>query len=684
MLTGGPVQAVLTSALQGILANRTSGEASETSTVILETGNQSRGIKLLASVVRVSITGEDVSTSSLPPGLPLAKSLPQCALQSLTKSLNVTGAFGITSSRFVNMNPYGPASSVNEVLQPMGDVVSLTITDAKGQELSVRDLPQPIVLAVPLSSMGYTQELAEQSMMAGLFLECRFWNETLKVWSTDGCRTSSLGANGTLMCACTHLTAFSAFGLNQPRPPVVDSDVVQLGQMLLWDFLYCPPASALLSGEGLTRLKTGAWASTGSASIFYLYIILIVTMLVLAGALDYRNSEEFQRTWLAITHVRWFDMQSALQRGCLFLRSRRRMKFGFLRFIVEGHVALRLMVSKDTLQILEEAQRELPSLQLQQLANSIERRRFSLVETVVQASSRIDECRVAVLAAFTLEDLPEGDGPAGFTWACAILRRVCKLQLATFIAVHPFTFPIFLDLYTLTIHRVLLLSLQLLGSVWFSALYLHQSGHTLDSESFAVCATDTSIVQVQLAIPVALVSILVSSGVSQLLYQLVNARPRPDDETRRKYLDKSQMSLFYILGLGLCTFYLVFIASFLANISKTSADLWLLSVLCCVVGSTVVMPLIQALMFVPLAMLLLRWDAAARREIFEYQRPLQLVQWLPQQPPPEGNGKMTEVRTIMVKQAVDVLSSSSGPSAGFSANLPGQVGADFDAVLPGP
>jgi len=99
-----------------------------------------------------------------------------------------------------------------------GPTVSIKISQ-RGAELSVKDAPSPINISLAYQSpaagagqapcVGVPNPFSAAARACGTTVECKFWNETSRSWSTDGCATI-MGADGSVGCSCTHLTEFIA------------------------------------------------------------------------------------------------------------------------------------------------------------------------------------------------------------------------------------------------------------------------------------------------------------------------------------------------------------------------------------------------------------------------------------------------------------------------------------------
>lgn len=292
---------------------------------------------------------------------------------------------------------------------------------------------------------------------------------------------------------------------------------------------------------------------------------------------------------------------------------------------------------------------------------------FSLRARIIKASHNLELSRSVVLDSFTFRDLPLRGGVGCGKWTWTLLRRCSSLLFRTFVTVHPFLFPVAADLYTLTSQRALILAVQLLGSVFCSAIYFHQSGAALSAGTPEECMSDSLESRIKRAVPISIVSALVAAGPSQLLYYSVSARPRGAHEPHLRRKDQLITCLFYLTGLGLCTFYLLFVASFLANVNAPSANWWVLSAFLSLLSSTVLMPLGQAVLWASVSVLLLRRDPSLVTVL--YERPPAL-----ERASDRAEG-LPNHKVILVKPA------SASTSGGD--DLPGQVAhGSFLDVLP--
>jgi len=112
----------------------------------------------------------------------------------------------------------GDGGNVGNVTSSAGPTVSFKISQG-GAELSVKDAPSPINISLAYQSpaagagqapcVGVPDPFSAAARACGTTVQCKFWNEISRSWSTDGCATI-MGADGSVGCSCTHLTEFIA------------------------------------------------------------------------------------------------------------------------------------------------------------------------------------------------------------------------------------------------------------------------------------------------------------------------------------------------------------------------------------------------------------------------------------------------------------------------------------------
>jgi hypothetical protein len=100
-----------------------------------------------------------------------------------------------------------------------GPVISFKLMQ-RDVELVVNHAATPINISLAYQSpaaaagrspcVGRPDSLSDAARACATTVECRFWNKTVGNWSTAGCSTT-MGADGSVGCSCTHLTEFIAF-----------------------------------------------------------------------------------------------------------------------------------------------------------------------------------------------------------------------------------------------------------------------------------------------------------------------------------------------------------------------------------------------------------------------------------------------------------------------------------------
>lgn len=464
-----------------------------------------------------------------------------------------------------------------------------------GKKVSLSDLPEPLMLVIPLSKLNVSQDDFEGMMIANRIPECRFWNETESRWAGDGCKTMGirdLGNRPELLCACTHLTTFAVF---ESPDKVLIEIAKDVGQFLYTTVVLCARVDALFSPEGMEALQSGRWVTRASAVVFFLPAIVLFLKLVLTAVWDVQHRKDLPWIWAGMKHVTWPSCQTVVGDIHEFIFKPWRWPLRLARFTMETVVAKDLSMQQVTLKIVEEAKYKTPGFEPTS-ADLRGRDPEGSAVLVAKAAAQMRLYKDHVRDEFIFRHLPTIDSVGKRRWACFLVRRCCALLFHVFRAIHPLMFPALIDLYTFSSQRVVALAIQVLGSLFGCALYYQQTtAHTFHSPT--ECATTTFDERVRKAIPISIVSALISTGTSQALYNMISARPRPDQRIGH-HKDRVVGILFYILGLGVCGFFLMYIAAFLANVSEESAESWLLSAAWTLTSTVLFLPFGQALCMV--------------------------------------------------------------------------------------
>lgn len=610
---------------------------------------------MLVAALPVPADGEDAAAAPPPPGVPLAKSLPPCAVQTVTQAsgLNASASslIGLTSCRWTSLNPFGNASYVaadgtRKEVGPQSDVISLSVTDSKGKKVPLNELREPLVLAIPLSKLNLTQDELERMMTQNQVPDCRFWNVTESQWAGDGCKSMSIWDSGNgpeLLCACTHLTSFAAFDSFHNIFPDI---VVDVSEFLYSTIILCARVDALFSPEGMAALNRGEWVTRVSATVFFVPAILIFLKLMLTAVWDVRHRKDLPWIWAGMEHVAWPSCLSAMGHMKNFLFKPWRWPLRASRFAMETVVAYDLGMHQVTLKIVEEAKFTEPgyapsSRDLQG------RDPDGSAALVAKASRQMAPYRDRVKDQFLFLNLPPRGSVGRRRWAWLLLRRFIFLQFRTFKAVHPLMFPALIDLYSFSSQRVIALAIQFLGSLFGCALYYQQTT-AIAVHSPKECTTTSFEQRLQKAIPISIVSAIISTCPSLLLYNMISARPRPDHWILQQK-DRTMGVLFYFLGLCLCGFFLMYIAAFLANVSEESAESWMLSAAWTLASTVFLTPWAQSFFLVAWTVSCLYCFPTLADQIFwEGEESAELKD------DPETPKGVTATTRIMVRSAADV------------------------------
>ena len=157
-------------------------------------------MQLISPSLNITVERRDVAAAVASPfGCPTQQGLstlawvPRSALGAATE----IGAVMWTAAGDVHRAE--PVANVSLAGQP----TSFTLYTADNRELDVSDTPEPVVLSLSLDSES-RGAAAEET------LQCRYFDEALEEWSTEGCRTVDADGSGILGCHCDHLSDFIA------------------------------------------------------------------------------------------------------------------------------------------------------------------------------------------------------------------------------------------------------------------------------------------------------------------------------------------------------------------------------------------------------------------------------------------------------------------------------------------
>ena len=93
--------------------------------------------------------------------------------------------------------------------------LTLAVVDAGGVSVTVSNLQEELVFTLPLSSANPVSQSHLLRVGSGQLplqmVECSFFDPLTRSISTQGCRLVNVQSDGTVECACTHMTDFMGF-----------------------------------------------------------------------------------------------------------------------------------------------------------------------------------------------------------------------------------------------------------------------------------------------------------------------------------------------------------------------------------------------------------------------------------------------------------------------------------------
>lgn len=131
----------------------------------------------------------------------------------------------VHNSRYMKSPYLSPPASSNLTLT--SSVVGLRLLTLQGSEYKVNNLPNNIVISIPVNNADLTNVTNDETR-DGYRLSCQFWNGVTSSWDGTGCNTTlstnAAGAATPVLCSCNHLTDFAVFklfvkGISPQAPP---------------------------------------------------------------------------------------------------------------------------------------------------------------------------------------------------------------------------------------------------------------------------------------------------------------------------------------------------------------------------------------------------------------------------------------------------------------------------------
>lgn len=565
-----------------LLANQSSGLQGGTAlgrnqTVVLRTAVAD----IVAAVVPLPVSQSGATTPIFVPNTPLVGPLPSGAI-SLALQAQLPGApavLGVSSVRYF-VNPYGPAASGGEssgqctsgscFVQPFGPVITMTISTSSGP-VQIQNLPVPMVLALPCSS-SQSYEDFERDFINMNVPSCRYWDTVNLRWSSDGCRSIGVDSGGTLRCACTHLTGFGGFNffLNSAVLSVIQ-DILDIAE----GRVECNYASVLTS-EGIQNLVANQWIARAAAGVLFFHMTIVLLLFCATAGLDLREScrsmagQVSQAVHSAPSSgncLLWRELQGMSHLFWLTIRCHRtrELRERAIARSCRSLAAARLGVCRKTLDTLKAYE---DALQLGPLDPA------ATLHGVPAAA--IQELHARLVS----EGFAADCATSSLCTASAFSRGEKWMVLELIFAFHPLRQLLTKSLHRRHASRALILLQNINCSLFMSALFFTNQG-ALGADADSSCTTRSEVIS---QITVSFLTLIAVDGPSKLLTPL-------DSRGSRGSLisEIGKLAMLFLVSVGLSAFYLLFMASFVANIDARESQRWALTNFCSVVASILFM-----------------------------------------------------------------------------------------------
>ena len=175
--------------------------------VVLNSAN----INMTITLRPAASAAEEPVTCESPSGEPISVNMPADVFVGVGIDLSQPVA-AVLSTSAVNLHAAptatGSSSSGRRLDESSSSVASNTSTSAT-VSFSLRSGNTPLKINGAQSPINISLPYIAQPGNATT-VECRFWNTTDGIWSTNGC-TTTITSDGAVGCSCTHLTEFIAF-----------------------------------------------------------------------------------------------------------------------------------------------------------------------------------------------------------------------------------------------------------------------------------------------------------------------------------------------------------------------------------------------------------------------------------------------------------------------------------------
>jgi len=437
--------------------------------------------------------------------------------------------------------------------------VNVRLVDLEGNEISVRDLVNPIEIVLNATR---TQQSA-----------CAYWDEVESRWIVDELDFAEAADDTAFICVSSHLTIFGA---------------VLKGFL---DSLACSNAH-VLTADGVASLGDGDWAS-GAGSIFL--ILLIIVEFIIVGVLTYLTRKQCaEREWedeLLFTEDEALTQKKGIKESLLemldFINPR-----AITTLCARHTLAYEQSVDSGDLKTILQMQPSAQRARTKALADDDED--IHSPQTGKSAGMDSAYARAAIVDHVVINGGTEAVEPtveAFFRFSFRTRVWILFLAVNAWFSLQHFSFSL------PSSARGWLLICRMQGSLFVNALYF--SAGAQDKNADPECDTGDIWRKLGQVIGISIVSFIIGSFPYILLLQLSVKElvydDGLDDGQRRWHLIRMKLRgwISWLLAVGYWFFCTFFLFCFLANVAKGSQGEW--------VGSAII-DLTLSILLVPLGL----------------------------------------------------------------------------------
>eukprot|EP00808_Paulinella_micropora_P016443 g70483.t1 len=139
----------------------------------------------------------------------------------------------------------------------LGPVVTITIYNARGEKIDIKNLSEPIEFFLPMETLPPQDACLPSGVAQQSIPECSYYRDDLAVWSTDGCTVGdpifspptdkNPAGQLKIMCRCNHLTEFAVLLRTSSVDPFSSPTCALSPSFLLFAGLYAAYGLACLA-----------------------------------------------------------------------------------------------------------------------------------------------------------------------------------------------------------------------------------------------------------------------------------------------------------------------------------------------------------------------------------------------------------------------------------------------------